>query len=130
MKKLTLFLWTLLVLYVGLQAKAQGLSLGEHYALRAYTGSAFGQVFSQVLQIPRLHVLTNNTSICASLVGAMGATYLDAEGKRSMMVTVFASPEDVPPLAPSEEAVALIFGGQASPEVNYALTKNSLASLA
>ena len=109
---------------------AQGLSLGEHYVLRAYTGQAFGQVFAQVLKAQSLHVLTNNTTICASIVGAIGAGYLDAEGKRSLAVTVFASPEEVPPLNPREEAVALIFGGQATPEVNYALTKNALASLA
>jgi len=90
---------------------AQGLSLGEHYALRAYTGQAFGQVFAQVLKAQSLHVLTNNTTICASIVGAIGAGYLDAEGKRSLAVTVFPSPEEVPPLNPREEVVALIFGG-------------------
>lgn len=122
--------WTLLVL-VGLGgALAQGLTLGEHLALRSYTGKAFGQVMAQNLGLRSLHVLTNTTSICTALVGAMGASYLDPEGQRRLQITVFASPEEVPPLSPKEEAVALIFGGQATPEVNYGLTKNTLKALA
>ncbi|WP_206201733.1 hypothetical protein [Thermus tengchongensis] len=77
-----------------------------------------------------VHALTNNTSICAALVGAIGAGYLDLEGTRRLQVTAFPTPEEVGPLAPTEEAVALIFGGQATPEVNCALTKNALKSLA
>ncbi|WP_206201861.1 hypothetical protein [Thermus tengchongensis] len=77
-----------------------------------------------------VHVLTNTTSICAALVGGIGAGYLDLEGTRRLQVTAFPTPEEVGPLSPTEEAVALIFGGQATPEVNYALTKNALKSLA
>ncbi|WP_235187158.1 hypothetical protein [Thermus caliditerrae] len=77
-----------------------------------------------------VHALTNNTSIRAALVGAIGAGYLDLEGTRRLQVTAFPTPEEVGPLAPKEEAVALIFGSQATPEVNYALTKNALMSLA
>lgn len=77
-----------------------------------------------------VHVLTNTTSICAALVGAIGAGYLDLEGTRRLQVTAFPTPEEVGPLSPTEEAVALIFGGQATPEVSYALTKNALKSLA
>ncbi|MEN2981133.1 MAG: hypothetical protein ABDH20_00485 [Thermus sp.] len=111
-------------------ALAQGLTLGEHYALRSYTGKAFGQAMAGPLGFKSLHVLTNNTSICGSLVGALGSAYLDLEGNRRLAVTPFASPEEVGPLAPREEAVALIFGGQATPEVNYALTRNTLQALA
>lgn len=120
----------LMSMAVGGAAEAQGLTLGEHYALRSYTGKAFGQVMAGPLGFKSVHVLTNTTSICAALVGAMGAGYLDLEGTRRLQVTPFASPEEVGPLSPKEEAVALIFGGQATPEVNYALTKNSLQSLA
>lgn len=109
---------------------AQSLSLGEHLVLRGYTGKAFGQVLAQNLGLKSLHILTNNTSICAGLVGAMGASYLDLEGQRQLKVTAFAAPEEVPALKPQEEAVALIFGGQATPEVNYGLTKNALKALA
>ncbi|WP_347241222.1 hypothetical protein [Thermus sp.] len=111
-------------------AQAQGLTLGEHLVLRGYTGQAFGKAMAEVLGLKSVHVLTNNTSICAALVGAMGAGYLDAEGKRRMAVTVLPSPAEVPPLTPKEEAVALIFGGQATPETNYGLTLESLRSLA
>lgn len=109
---------------------AQGLSLGEHLVLRGYTGKAFGQVMAEQLGLKSLHVLTNNTSICAALVGAMASSYLDLEGQRQLKVTALANPEDLPPLNPKEEAVALIFGGQATPEVNYSLTKNALQALA
>lgn len=119
-----------LALVLGLPALAQGLTLGEHYALRSYTGKAFGQVMAGPLGFKSVHVLTNNTSICAALVGAIGSGYLDLEGTRRLQVTPFAAPEEVGPLSPKEEAVALIFGGQATPETNYALTKNALQSLA
>jgi len=115
---------------VGGAAEAQGLTLGEHYALRSYTGKAFGQVMAGPLGFRSVHALTNNTSIRAALVGAIGAGYLDLEGTRRLQVTAFPTPEEVGPLAPKEEAVALIFGSQATPEVNYALTKNALKSLA
>lgn len=109
---------------------SQGLSLGEHLVLRGYTGKAFGQVMAESLGLKNLHILTNNTSICAALVGGMASSYLDLEGKRQLRVTTFANPQDVTPLDPKEEAVALIFGGQATPEVNYGLTKNALQALA
>ncbi|MFN3369263.1 MAG: hypothetical protein ACK4ZX_07700, partial [Thermus sp.] len=119
------------LVWAALQAgMAQGLTLGEHLALRGYTGKAFGQVMAENLGLKSLHVLTNNTSICTALVGAMGASFLDLQGQRRLQITTFATPDEVPPLRPGEEAVALIFGGQASPEVNYGLTKNSLRALA
>lgn len=109
---------------------AQSLTLGEHMVLRGYTGKAFGQVMANEMKWNSLHILTNNTSICAALVGSMASSYLDLEGRRQLQVTAFATPEEVPPLSPKEEAVALIFGGQATPEVNYGLTKNALKALA
>ncbi|MFN3265056.1 MAG: hypothetical protein ACK42C_09180, partial [Aquificaceae bacterium] len=96
----------------------------------SYTGQAFGRVMANSLKFNSIHVLTNNTSICSSLVGALGSGYLDPEGKRKMNTTVLNAPEDAQNLNPTTEAVALIFGGQASPEVNYSLTKASLRRLA
>ncbi|BDG20267.1 hypothetical protein TthSNM11_24700 (plasmid) [Thermus thermophilus] len=118
----------LLMAFSGVQA--QGLSLGEHLVLRGYTGQAFGKAMAEVLGLKSVHVLTNNTSICAALVGAMGAGYLDGENRRRMAVTVLSAPAEVPPLSPKEEAVALIYGGQATPETNYGLTLESLRALA
>lgn len=118
------------LLALGALGFAQSLTLGEHYALRGYTGKAFGQAMAGPLGFKTLHVLTNNTSICGALVGALGSAYLDLEGTRRLAVTAFATPEEVGPIAPKEEAVALIFGGQATPEVNYALTRNALQALA
>lgn len=111
-------------------ASAQQLTLGEHYTLRSYTGQAFGRVMANSLKFNSLHVFTNNTSVCASLVGAIGSGYLDLEGKRRMTTTALNAPEDVQNITPTSEAVALIFGGQASPEVNYNLTRATLKRLA
>lgn len=108
----------------------QGLSLGEHYVLRSYTGKAFGNVFATALKFSNLHVVTNNTSICSALVASIGSSYLDLEGRRRMQATVLNSPEDAQTLNPTTEAVALIFGGQATPETNYSLTRSSLKRLA
>ncbi|MCX7989572.1 MAG: hypothetical protein N2648_02895 [Aquificaceae bacterium] len=109
---------------------AQGLSVGEHYTLRSYTGQALGRALSGSLKFNNLHVLTNNTTICASLVGAIGSGYVDSEGKRRMSTTVLNNPEELQGFNPASEAVALIFGGQASPEVNYGLTRSALRRLA
>lgn len=111
-------------------ATAQPLTLGEHYVLRAYTGKALGQAMAKSLKLRAVHVLTNNTTVCASLVGAMGSGYLDLKGRRRMNVTVLNAPEDAQNLNPEGEAVALIFGGQATAEMNYALTKAVLKRLA
>ncbi|MEJ7555110.1 MAG: hypothetical protein WKI49_06685 [Aquificaceae bacterium] len=120
------------VLAVGFstQAMSQGLTLGEQYTLRGYTGKAMGETMANVFKVQHLHVLTNNTTICASLVGAIGAGYLDSEGKRRLDITVLNSPEDAQNLRPMGQVVALIYGGQASPEVNYNLTKATLRRLA
>ncbi|MCS7307478.1 MAG: hypothetical protein NZ526_02875 [Aquificaceae bacterium] len=108
----------------------QGLSVGEHYTLRSYTGQAIGRAISGSLKFNNIHVLTNNTTICASLVGAIGSGYLDSEGRRIMTTTVINSPEELQSFNTASEVVALIFGGQASPEVNYGLTRSSLRRLA
>ncbi|MCS6958056.1 MAG: hypothetical protein RMK75_06335 [Aquificaceae bacterium] len=125
-----LFVVSLLSTFAVLPVWGQGLTLGEHYTLRSYTGKAMGNVFSASLKFNSLHVVTNNTSVCGSLVGAIGSSYVDLEGRRRMQVTVLNSPEEAQNLNPATEAVALIFGGQASPEVNYNLTKSSLKRLA
>ena len=98
--------------------------------LRGYTGKALGQVMAEEMKWNSLYILTNNTSICAAPVGSMASSYLDLQGQRRLQVTAFATPEEVPALSPKEEAVALIFGGQASLEVNYGLTKSALKALA
>ncbi|MCX8060919.1 MAG: hypothetical protein N3C13_06970, partial [Aquificaceae bacterium] len=87
----------------------QTLSLGEQYTLRSYTGQAMGRALAGSLKFNSLHVLTNNTSICASLAGAIGSGYLDAEGRRRMSTTVLNSPEEAQNFNPPLEAVALIF---------------------
>ncbi|MEN3034364.1 MAG: hypothetical protein ABDH18_05180 [Aquificaceae bacterium] len=109
---------------------AQGLSVGEHYTLRSYTGQAFGSAMANALKFKSIHVITNNTSICSSLVGAIGSEYLDPEGNRRMLVTVLNSPEDARGLSPKEEAVLIILGGQLAQDANYGLLKNTLRQLA
>lgn len=91
---------------------AQSLTLGEHMVLRGYTGKAFGQVMANEMKWNSLHILTNNTSICAALVGSMASSYLDLEGRRQLQVTAFATPEEVPALSPKEEAVASSSGAR------------------
>ncbi len=130
MRLKTAFTSAVLTLGISAQAFAQGLTLGEQYTLRSYTGKAMGETMAKALNVQHLHVITNNTTICASLVGAIGAGYLDLEGKRRLDITVLNSPEDAQNLRPMGQVVALIYGGQASPEVNYNLTRATLRKLA
>ncbi|MDW8342814.1 MAG: hypothetical protein RMK73_15125 [Geminicoccaceae bacterium] len=128
---LALAVWSLVP---GAPASAQPLSLGEQFALRSYTGAAMGQVLTGIVKAERVGVLTNPTSICGSLVGAMGAQVVStSKAPDAFAVAALAKPEDAAPAVAAfkdRNAVALIFGGQMSPEENYALTKAALRALA
>jgi len=123
-----------LVLAAATDAPAQPLTLGEQFALRGYTGAAMGQVLTGIVRAERVGVLTNPSSICASLVGAIGAQVVaTSKAQDAFAVAALAKPEET--AAPVDafkdrDAVALIFGGQVPAEENYALTKASLRALA
>lgn len=113
---------------------AQSLSLGEQYALRSYTGQAMGQVLAEGLKLRSLGVVTNNSSICSSLSGAIGASFLaHTRGDGSLATTSLAKPEDAAAAVASlagRDGVALVFGGQVSAEDNAAFVKATLQELA
>lgn len=113
---------------------AQPLSLGEQFALRAYTGQAMGHALANAARAERLGILTNTTSICSSLSAAIGAQFVaHRPGGEALRVTTVGKPEDVKAALESltnRDAVALIFGGQMSPDENYALAKAALSELA
>ncbi len=141
-------------------AVAQTLSLGEQFALRGYTGLATGKAMATLLKAPSIGLLSNDSSICSSLTGAIVAGYLDASKPAAAPVSLNvpgvsinvnpgtasatddADPVRVAALAKPEDAAAavarmtdraavgLIFGGQRSLEDNQALTTASLKALA
>lgn len=115
-------------------ALAQPLSLGEQFALRGYTGAAMGQVLTGIVKAERVGVLTNPSSICASLVGAIGAQVVaTSKAQNALAVAALAKPEEAKAAVEAfkgRDAVALIFGGQVPAEENYALTKATLRALA
>lgn len=115
-------------------AIAQPLSLGEQFALRAYTGQAMGNALANVARAERLGILTNTTSICSSLSAAIGAHFVaNRPAGEALRVATVGKAEDVKAALESlanRDAVALIFGGQMSPDENYALAKAALAELA
>ncbi len=113
---------------------AQPLTLGEQFALRGYTGAAMGQVLTAIIKAERVGVLTNPSSICGSLVGAIGAQVVStSKAADAFAVAALAKPEEAATAVSAikdRDAIALIFGGQVSAEENYALTKASLRALA
>ncbi|MCS6781042.1 MAG: hypothetical protein NZ555_15225 [Geminicoccaceae bacterium] len=115
-------------------ASAQPLTLGEQFALRGYTGAAMGQVLTGVVKAERVGVLTNPSSICASLVGAIGGQVVaTSKAADAFQVAALSKPEDAAAAVEAfngRDAVALIFGGQVPAEENYALTKAALRALA
>ncbi len=115
-------------------ALAQSLSLGEQFALRGYTGAAMGQVLNGIVKAERVGVLTNPSSICASLVGAIGAQVVaSSKAQDPFAVAALAKAEEAAAAVEAfrgRDAVALIFGGQVPAEDNYALTKAALRALA
>lgn len=115
-------------------ATAQALSLGEQYALRSYTGQAMGQVLAEGLKLKSLGIATNNSSICSSLSGAIGASYLaHTRGEGTLSTASLAKPEDAAAAVAAlggRDGVALVFGGQLPAEENTALVKATLQELA
>lgn len=127
MRGLALFSITLVL---GL-ASAQPLTLGEQYLLRGYTGNAMGKVWAGALRFEGIEVLTNNSSICASLSGAAIAGYLEARPNASISTAALSSTDDALRLVSFRQpAVALIFGGQTDAPTNNALVKAVLAEAA
>ncbi len=110
------------------------LTLGEHYALRSYTGQAMGLALTDVIKAERVGIVTNASSICASLTGAMGAQVVaKAKGEGTLNVASLAKAEDAARVFAAlrdQDAIALIFGGQTPAEENYALVKAMLKELA
>ncbi|MCS7069781.1 MAG: hypothetical protein RMK51_00155 [Meiothermus sp.] len=112
-------------------ATAQPLTLGEQYLLRGYTGNAMGKVWAGALRFEGVEVLTNSSSICASLSGAAIASYLEARPNASVATAALSSPDDVLRLVSFRQpALALIFGGQTDTPTNNALVKAVLAEAA
>lgn len=117
----------------GTQA-ATPLTLGEQYALRSYTGQAMGLALTDVIKAGRIGIATNQSSICASLSGAMGAQVVaKAKGEAALATASLANADDAARAFAAlrdQDAVALIFGGQTTAEENYALVKAMLKELA
>ena len=110
------------------------LTLGEQFALRSYTGQAMGLALTDVINAKRIGIATNQSSICASLTGAMGAQIVaKAKGDGALSVASLANADDAARAFATlrdQDAVALIFGGQTSAEENYAMVKAMLKELA
>jgi homoserine acetyltransferase len=115
-------------------AQAQQLQLGEQFALRGYTGKAMGTALADVLRAESLGIVTNASSICASLTGAIAAQYLArTEAADPLRIAALASAADAAAAVTAmadRAAVALIFGGQTPAEENAALTLETLRALA
>lgn len=115
-------------------AHASSLTLGEQYVLRSYTGQAMGQALTDIIKAQRIALVTNTSSICASLTGAIGAQVVSQPASREgLRGASLAAPADAVRLADTvkgSDAVALLFGGQTPAEENYALVKAALQALA
>lgn len=110
------------------------LNLGEHLALRSYTGQAIGSVFANVLKAESVGFAVNTSSICSALTGAAAGRFVSGNAKNGVMaVAALSKPEDAAAGFASlkdKQAIALMFGGQTSPEENAALVKALLGEMA
>lgn len=117
-------------------AAAQGpapLSLGEHLALRSYTGQAIGQTLVEVLRLPSIGLFANTSSICASLTGAAASQILETRRGADFALAAVATPEEAAAAAREMTrmaGIALLFGGQTPPAENAALVRAVLGVLA
>lgn len=112
----------------------QPLNLGEHFALRTYTGQAVGLALTNQLNIKSLNIVQNTSSICTSLAAAIGGEAVAHNRDNNVYLSIALNdPADAAKQANrmmDKEAVALVFGGQTPPEQNYAMTKATLKELA
>lgn len=110
------------------------LTLGDQFALRSYTGQAMGMALTDVIKAKRVGIATNQSSICSSLTGAMGAQIVaKARGEGALNVASLSTADDAArafAAVRDQDAVALIFGGQTPAEENYAMVKAMLKELA
>ena len=134
LKKVLLALAALICLMHAPTAAAQALSQGEQLTLCTYTGQALGRSITDSLKLKSLGVVTNTSPPCASLASVIGAGMLTpGPHEHTLSVTALGTDDDVRPIVESfreNDAIALVFGGKASAEDTYALTRSLLSELA
>jgi hypothetical protein len=126
------FAAALLAIALPQAAGAQPLTLGDQYTLRAHVGQSMGTAWTRHLGFSGVGVLTNDSSICASLVGATEAAFLSGGGARVETRAVSqpeAAAQAVEDLA-ALPTLALIFGGQTPAEANHTAVRTALAHAA
>lgn len=110
------------------------LNLGEHLALRSYTGQAIGSVLANVLKAESVGFAVNSSSICSTLTGAAAGRFVSGNAKNGVMaIAALSKPEDASAGFASlknKQAIALMFGGQTPPEENSAMVKALLGEMA
>jgi len=112
------------------------LSLGEQFALRSYTGQAIGLAVTDVVDARRVGIISNESSICASLTGAIGAQVVARAAERGTgalsVVNMAGAGDGARAFAAvrNKDAVVLSFGGQVSMEENQAMVRAALRELA
>ncbi|MGD9888211.1 MAG: hypothetical protein AB7S56_02950 [Halothiobacillaceae bacterium] len=125
---------------------AAPLTLGEQFVVRAYAGQLEGLALTNVIKAKTVGIAVNNSTICVALAGALAGEFvahnkndgLEAGKKgetpvRRLDIVAYTDKTD-PAVAVNslkdKDAVALLFGGQLSDEVNAAAVKSTLAELA
>lgn len=110
------------------------LNIGEHLALRSYTGQAIGLTLSDVLKAESVGIAVNGSTICTALAGAAaGETTAHLKGKDVMMLGVMNKPEDAASAYANikdKAVIAVLFGGQTPASENAAMVKALLGELA
>lgn len=120
------------------------LTLGEQMVVRSYAGQLEGLALVNVVKANTLGIAVNNSTICVTLAGAMAGEFVahnKADGQNSaaenperrLDIVAFNKPDSARFAAQqfkNKDAIALVFGGQISDEVNAKEVKMLLADLA
>lgn len=123
---------------------AKPLTLGQQFIVRAYAGQLEGHVLTEVLKAKTLGIVVNNNTICVSLAGALAGEFVGnnkADGLKNgekspsprLDVVAYTPTTDMSKAAAGlldKDAVALLFGGQASDADNANAVKETLMALA
>ncbi len=109
------------------------LNLGEHFLLRAYTGQAIGAALRDVLALPSVALIANNSSICSALAGSAASHVLAKLRGASVSLAATGTAEEAAAAARAatgQAGIALLYGGQTPPAENQAMVTAFLGELA
>lgn len=112
---------------------ADKLTFGELQTIRVLAGQTVGSAMVYPFEVEKLGILSNRSTICSTLVGAIAGTYSAIKPDFGLEIESIATPEQAEAAVnrvASQEVIYLAFSGDMKPGENLPLLKAVLMNLA